>query len=195
MKLPAVLNIKQYAIVAGCALLLGAVVVGGFVWKYKGDQIELIEANHKTELLERELAETTAKLELKGLQLTFETSLGARKDEINQTYANNVSSISAAVAKLNGYRLQDPYSTRGSGSTNNPGSSGTSAGTGAGTGVLSKEASDFLYNFAGESDVNLEKLRSCQAWSNSVKAEHDKYKRQVDELIKELNKQGLIEKD
>lgn len=186
------INLKTNLIIGAAALIIGGLVAGVTVWNIRGTQIDLLTAQHDKALAESKLVASKAERELSDYKLDFEKSLGETKDEVQQNFNKSLATINKSIADLAGRRLQDPHANRDSSASNNPDSPSGSDGSDPGTGALSEQASQFLFGFTGEADATLERLRACRVWNNEVEAKYAAYKANVDEMIRDLEKQGLI---
>lgn len=187
-----ILNLKSYLIIGAMTLIVGSLITGITVWNIRGTQIDLLVADHEKTLLESKLVAESAQKDLLRFQLDFETNLGSKKDELQTHFEKSFAAINKSVADLSKYRLQDPHANRGTGASSNTGSAGSGDGSDPGRGVLSEEASQFLFAFAAESDIILERLRTCKAWDEAKDTEYNKYRNRVESMIMDLKEKGYV---
>ncbi|WEM34327.1 hypothetical protein [Xanthomonas phage X1] len=183
------LNTQTFLWGIGIALVLGVGGGAGSIWYVKGLQIDAIQATHKAEVAEMATKVATAEGASANLKLTFETSLKDKKNELDKAYVARTASLDAAVSKLAGIRLRDPSASGNSGSTGGQGSTSGSNGSNTNTGeLLSPQTSQFLWSFAGESQLYLDRLNQCKVWNAELTSQSQKYYDEIQELKKKLKK-------
>lgn len=152
-----------------------AVIIGTSTWKLTKDhyvaQYEARIAKEKIETDKRIIDLTNQKLET-------ERKLGELRNELDKEYNKTIKDLNTRVddLKRDNVRLRDPGAKSG-GSCTATDSKSTSGDSGAlaESGLLSKQASEFLLDFAGESDRTLEQLRVCRAWVDNVQKTMNEY--------------------
>lgn len=164
------------------ALLIAVILAIGATWWVMDTRLNKVQADHKLELTQRELAVSRAQGELKDYKLDFAERLSSSKDNLNEGYKENIDTITRNVAALRGIRLQDPSRSSVSGTPGNSGSTGSGDGTDSRDGLLSQQASDFLYDISGDADKVVERLRVCSAWESEVRNAVEEYNNKVEAL-------------
>lgn len=181
------LNTQTFLWGLGIALVLGLGSGAGAIWYMKGLQIDAIQATHKAEVAEMATKVAVAEGATSTLRLSFENSLKDKKNELDKTYEARTASLNASVAKLAGIRLRDPSTSGNPGSTGGQGSAEGSNGSNAdAAGLLSPQASGFLWSFAGESQLYLDRLNQCKVWNAELTSQSQKYYDEIQELKKKL---------
>ena len=178
-----IFNLQNFVISLVLAIIIGA----GAAWLIQGLRISTINANHKAEVAEMTTRVAIAEGESSKLKLTFETSLKEKKNELDKEYAERTAHIDDAVSKLAGIRLRDPSAGGGTGSSGNQGSTeGSNGSDSANTGLLSPQASQFLWSFAGESQLYLDRLNQCKVWNAELTSQTKIYYNQIQDLKKKI---------
>jgi hypothetical protein len=181
------LNPTTFAYGLGLALILGLGIGASSIWYVKGLQITAIKATHKAEAAEMAKKVAVAEGGVSKLKLDFETSLEGKRNELDQTYASRVAAVNSTVGKLAGIRLRDPAASGNSSATSGQGNAQSNNGSSAdGTGLLSPQTSQFLWSFAGESQIYLDRLVQCKAWNTELEAQQKKYFDELEEVRKKV---------
>lgn len=182
------LALNPQTFLAGLALaaVLSAATAGGAVWYVRGLQIDVIKSKHATEAAQMETKVVKAEGDANKFKLDFVMSLEEKRNELDQKYDERVAAVNASVSKLANIRLRDPAANSNSGTTggqgNAQGNNGSDADSG---GLLSPQASQFLWSFAGESQIYLDRLNQCKAWNTELEAQSKKYYEEIQELRKQ----------
>lgn len=156
----------QIKLIAGAIVL--ALACGGtwhftksyYVNKYEA-QISKTQSDHDKKVSEL----TNEKLEI-------ERQLGESRNEIDVEHNKAIEDLNARIESLrrDNVRLRDPGASKTSCSApRDPGATGSSSEGDETAGLLSRQASEFLWDFAGEADRTLEELRSCKKWVDEVR--------------------------
>jgi hypothetical protein len=161
-------NIKDLVLVGLGAFLIGGFAAGGGVW-YVTDHYKDMQATVVQKTLEAQTSDKV--LGLTQIKDQAVLDLATAKGKIDSEYKANITSLQGRVNKLaaDNKRLRDPGYQSGCTTTgNNSNCTNGSNGSSAGAGLLSEQTSKFLWNYAGEADSYVERLRQCKAWSDSL---------------------------
>lgn len=188
MAFPALaLNPQTFAWGIVLALILGISAGAGSIWYVKGLQIDVIKATQKAEIAQMETKVAKAEGKVTELSLTFDKNLSDKKNELDETYTARIAALNSSVGKLATISLRDPSAGRNSGSTGNQGNTqGDNGSNTDGAGLLSPEAGAFLWSFAGESQLYLDRLNQCKAWNTELEAQSQKYYDEIQLLKKQV---------
>lgn len=161
-------NIKNYILIALVCLLLGAGTAGFAAWhytsRYDAAQQKLLVTS-LNEKADKKLVAMTA------LKSKAELDLANAKGTIDNEYKDRITTLQGNVAQLaaDNKRLLDPgYKSHHTAARSHTNSTPSSVSTDPATGLLSEQTSQFLWNFAGEADTYVERLRACKAWSDTL---------------------------
>lgn len=180
-----ILNVQNFAIGCLIALVLGLGIGGGTIWYVKGLQITAIHAKAEADIAKMEAKVTTAESATTQAKLDFEVKLKDKSNELDLQYEKRTNDIDRAVAKLDGIKLRDPTANSNSGGTGNQGSAGGDIGSNPGT-DLSLEASQFLFDLAGDADKTRERLIVCKAYNEELVTQMQNYHDEIEVLRKKF---------
>lgn len=180
-----ILNVQNFAIGCLIALVLGLSIGGGSIWYVKGLQISAIHAKAAEDLAKMEAKVTTAESATTQAKLDFEVKLKDKTNELDLQYEKRTNDIDRAVAKLDGVRLRDPAANSNSGSSSNQGSASGNNGSNSG-GDISLEASQFLFDLAGDADKTRERLIICKNYNEELVTQMQAYHDEIEVLRKKF---------
>lgn len=169
-----------YAFLIGLVIAILTTFVG--VSWYYNTKIDMAETKVELAEAKRSEAESQLRLMVANGQLDLTKKLTEARDELNKDYETRTKSLDARIADLKriDVRLRDPGSNGSNSSSGN--TIGTSSGNGSysgGEGLLSFEASQFLLDYAGESQRYVERLRVCKQWEQEVKTALEEYSKKI----------------
>lgn len=170
-------SLQLILIALGAGLLVGSIVAWWFTDNYKDNRFEVERLEHKVQIETIRAQAATELLESERLRHSIEGTLQNEKIDLIKDHAQRVDSLSNTVSDLSKLVLRDPgKSNSGQGAASSGNSAGAGASGSAGDGVLSKEATEFLWSFATDSDKYVEALRTCYLWQDKVDAAVLEYK-------------------
>lgn len=140
---------------------------GYYVNKYETTiaKMEKDEAKAKKELAEKITELTNEKIEI-------ERKLGESRNEIDVEHNKAIENLNARIESLrrDNVRLRDPGASKTTSCTpRDPGATGSASEGDETAGLLSRQTTEFLWDYAREADGTLEELRSCKKWVDEVR--------------------------
>lgn len=123
--------------------------------------------------------------ELTDSKIVAERKLGESRNEIDVEHNKTIDELTARIDTLrrDNVRLRDPGAKASSCPSTNSGTTSGSADGDETEGLLSRQATEFLWGFAGEADRVNEELRACRKWVDDVRriTEAERIKQEADQ--------------
>ncbi len=160
------------------------IIVGALILALSCGGTWYFTKTHYIDKYEAQIAKTQSEHDKKVTDLTndkldLERQLGETRNEIEVEHNKAIEDLNARIESLrrDNVRLRDPGASKTSCSApRDPGATGGSSDGDEATGLLSRQATEFLWDFAGEADRTLEELRTCKRWVDEVRRINEEHR-------------------